>query len=73
MKVVLIGMKHCGKSTLGKALAERWGCPSDDVDRLIEERHACETGVRQSVRAIFSTRGEPYFAELETQEQHHCG
>jgi len=67
MKVVLIGMKHCGKSTLGRALAARWGCPFHDVDTLIEEQHACEAGRRLSVREIFNTLGETRFTELEAQ------
>lgn len=67
MVVTLIGMKHCGKSTLGAALAARWQCPFYDVDRLIEERYACETGQRLSVREIFARCGENRFAELETQ------
>ena len=36
MNVILIGMKHCGKSTIGRMLAERWGCPFFDVDPMIE-------------------------------------
>ena len=65
MNVILIGMKHCGKSTLGAALAARWGCRFHDVDRLMEEQHACATGQRLSVREIFATRGEAAFGELE--------
>ena len=60
-------MKHCGKSTLGAALAARWGCPFHDVDRLMEEQYACATGQRLSVREIFATRGEAAFGELEAQ------
>jgi shikimate kinase len=67
MNVTLIGMKHCGKSTLGSALAARWGCPFFDVDKMIEDRHACDHNQWQSVREIFNTRGEDYFRELETQ------
>jgi shikimate kinase len=67
MKAVLIGMKHCGKSTLGTALAARWGCPFQDVDRLIEDRYACEFGQRLTVREIFNQRGEDQFAEWEAQ------
>jgi shikimate kinase len=67
MKVVLIGMKHCGKSTLGTALADRWGCPFHDIDRLIEERQACESGQWLAVREIFNTLGEVRFTELEAQ------
>ena len=67
MNVVLIGMKHCGKSTLGSALAAQWQCPFYDVDRMIEEVHACNDGPWLSVREIFTTRGEEYFGELEAQ------
>ncbi len=66
MIVTLIGMKHCGKTTLGKALAARWNCPFYDVDRMIEERHACQSGSALGVREIYSTEGEGRFQELET-------
>lgn len=67
MIVTLIGMKHCGKTTLGTALAARWGCPFHDVDQMIEERHACKSGQWLSVREIFTQEGEQRFHELETQ------
>lgn len=67
MTVTLIGMKHCGKSTLGAALAVRWGCPFFDVDKMLEERYACDNSQSLSVREIFKARGEEYFRELETQ------
>jgi shikimate kinase len=66
MNVVLIGMKHCGKSTLGAALAARWGCPFYDVDQMIEAAHACETGNPLTVRELFSEQGEDYFQEVES-------
>ncbi len=66
MKVVLIGMKHCGKSTLGKALAARWGCAFYDVDPMIELTHACDAGGDQlSVREIFAQHGETHFRRIE--------
>ncbi len=67
MNVILIGMKHCGKSTLGAALAARWQCPFHDVDRMIEELQVCKTGAWMGVREIFTSRGERYFGELESQ------
>ena len=67
MNVVLIGMKHCGKSTLGRALAESWGCPFYDVDALIEAAHACEAGRPLTAREIFTSLGEDYFHKLEGQ------
>ena len=37
MNIVLIGMKHCGKSVLGSKLAEHWGYPFYDIDAMIDE------------------------------------
>jgi shikimate kinase len=65
MNVILIGMKHCGKTTLGSALAARWRCPFYDVDRMIEDYNERETGQRSTVREIFSAGGENRFRELE--------
>ena len=65
MNITLIGMKHCGKSTLGAALARRRGCRFHDADRMLEDRHARHTDQRQSVREIFAERGEEYFRQLE--------
>ncbi|HOW17891.1 MAG TPA: shikimate kinase [Phycisphaerae bacterium] len=65
MNVVLIGMKHCGKSTIGAALARRWGCPFYDVDEMIEATHACESGRRLTAREIFVQFGEDYFHKIE--------
>jgi shikimate kinase len=65
MNIVLIGMKHCGKSTTGKTLAARWGCPFYDVDPMIEEHHACDAGESISVREIFERHGETHFHRVE--------
>jgi shikimate kinase len=65
MNVVLIGMKHCGKSTLGKAFAAFRGCPFHDVDPLIEAYHACEAGEKLSVRELFERHGETHFHRVE--------
>jgi len=65
MNVVLIGMKHCGNSTLGAALAERWGCPFYDVDRMIEDTYACESDRQVTVRELFAAEGEQCFRRIE--------
>ncbi len=65
MNVVLIGMKHCGKSTIGAALAERLDCAFYDVDQMIAETHACETGEHLDVREIFTRHGEEHFHRIE--------
>jgi shikimate kinase len=58
--LVLIGLMGVGKSTIGRALAERLGRPLVDTDVTILER----TG--RTVREIFSDDGEPAFRALET-------
>lgn len=65
MNVVLIGMKHCGKSSIGAALARRRGCPFYDVDPMIQEMHACENGEKLTVRELFAKHGESHFHRLE--------
>ena len=42
--VVLVGMPGCGKSTVGRPLAERLGVPFVDPDRLIEAEHGKPLG-----------------------------
>ncbi|MDR1058835.1 MAG: AAA family ATPase [Treponema sp.] len=38
MVFLLTGPKYSGKSTVGRILAETWGCPFVDLDILIEEQ-----------------------------------
>lgn len=58
--VVLTGFMGTGKSTVGRALAERLGRHFLDTDALIEQQHG-------PIRDIFATRGEATFRELEHQ------
>ena len=57
--VILIGMMGCGKTTVGKLLAEKLGRELADTDVLIEEREG------RTIPEIFSAEGEAYFRELE--------
>jgi shikimate kinase len=41
---VLIGLPGCGKTTVGRLLAERSGRPFIDIGRLMEERAGCTCG-----------------------------
>lgn len=65
MEMILIGgLKHSGKSTLGRLLAEKTQGLSFDMDDLILE----EAGDRRSgVRSIYSDRGKDEFMRLEEQ------
>ncbi len=59
--IVLIGMPGCGKSTLGRLLAERTGKKFADMDVIIEET----AGI--SIPEIFEQYGEQHFRDLETE------
>ncbi len=58
--VVLIGMPTCGKTTVGKQLAERLGFDFVDSDEYIEEQADC------CVADIFAREGEVSFRERES-------
>ncbi len=59
MNIVLIGMPGCGKTTIGKLLAERIGKKFKDTDNLIVD---CE---RADIPTIFRLKGEKGFREIE--------
>jgi shikimate kinase len=57
--VVLVGLMGSGKSTVGRLVAERWGCPFVDLDREIERLSGL------SIAEIFRTEGEAGFRRRE--------
>ncbi len=59
MKIFLVGYMGCGKSTIGRKLAEVMGISFVDLDKYIEERYF------KSVPAIFAEEGEERFREKE--------
>ena len=60
MRIYLIGMPGCGKSTLGKVLAKQLNYDFIDMDQYIE-RQAC-----MFIDEIFDAYGEEYFRALES-------
>ncbi|WP_031527294.1 shikimate kinase [Dyadobacter crusticola] len=58
--IVLVGMMSSGKTTLGKKLARSLGFQFVDLDKLIEKDQQME------ISAIFSSKGESYFREVES-------
>lgn len=59
-RVILVGFMGCGKSTLGRKLANALDLPFLDSDEQIEK------GVLLSVGEIFGKYGESRFREIET-------
>ena len=51
-RIFLIGYMGVGKTTLGKALADRTGLSFIDLDLFIEGRY------RKTIRQIFEAEGE---------------
>ena len=60
-RVVLCGIKHCGKTRLGQALANVLDVPFFDTDALLE----ADAG--KPVRALYKEVGEARFRELEAE------
>ncbi len=58
--IVLSGMPGCGKSTVGRALAEQLGRPLLDTDTLIQERYG------KTPAEIINGEGETAFREKES-------
>jgi shikimate kinase len=59
MRIVLLGFMGCGKTAIGKDLAERIGFEFADLDLFIEH----STGT--SIDDLFKDKGEHQFRELE--------
>ena len=59
MKIYLVGFMGSGKTTVGRELSARISAPFFDLDELVE---AAEN---QSIKDIFSTRGEAWFRKRE--------
>ncbi|OGF53059.1 MAG: hypothetical protein A2Z21_00225 [Candidatus Fraserbacteria bacterium RBG_16_55_9] len=58
--IYLTGMMGSGKTTLGRLLSQKLGCPFADTDELIEARTNC------SIAQLFREQGEAHFRDLET-------
>lgn len=60
MSIVLVGYRGCGKTSVGRLLAERLRCELLDTDALIVARAG------MTIREIFAQSGEPHFRQLES-------
>lgn len=57
--LVLVGLMGCGKTSVGRKLAQRLGLPFVDADEEIER------AANKSIAEIFAEHGEPYFRDGE--------
>ncbi len=71
MRIILVGMKGCGKTTLGTLLAEKLQIPFIDSDASIEKMHEQERGEAIPFREIFKKYGEQYFSALDAKTLKH--
>lgn len=62
--IILMGIKHSGKTSLGKMLAKTLSVPFLDLDILLEEQYSKERIL--NFRELYLKLGESGFRELET-------
>ncbi len=67
MNLILFGFKSCGKTTLGKKLANRLKRPFIDTDHSVEQLYRKKTGQTLLFREIYRTLGEEGFRKLESE------
>lgn len=63
--ILLCGIKHCGKSTIGAALSRRLNLPFVDLDRETEAVYQRETGRALTVRDMYRLLGGEGFMRYE--------
>lgn len=59
MKIVLVGYMYCGKTTVGKRIANMLNFEFKDTDTLVE--NICG----ENISSIFETKGEEFFRQKE--------
>jgi shikimate kinase len=59
--IYLVGFMGCGKTTVGRLLAQKIGWSFVDIDHDIEAAHHC------SIAEIFERQGEQAFRHMETE------
>lgn len=64
--LVLVGFMGCGKTTVGRLLAQRLGWHFCDLDDRIETAAGC------TIAAFFAHYGEPSYRDLEHRELRHA-
>ena len=68
--LIFMGLKHCGKSSLGRHIAERLNFGFEDLDHLIMKTAGNEG--YGSIRELYRTVGIKNFQVYETEALHNC-
>ncbi len=61
MTIFICGFMGCGKTTVGRILAQKLGLPLIDTDAYLVEQEG------MTIPEIFAQKGEPYFRKIEAQ------
>lgn len=65
MNLILCGLQKCGKSTVGKGLAQSIHFNFIDTDHLIEQAYYQKTNHALTCRQIYHQEGETFFRLME--------
>jgi len=60
VRLILVGYRASGKTTIAKALSTHFDCPAIDADEVFEQRHSCSVG------GFIQNQGESAFRDAET-------
>lgn len=63
--IILCGLPGCGKTTVGRLLAQHRQSDFIDLDTLIESLYAERSGESFTCRQIYAKKGREYFRQLE--------
>ena len=66
----LVGFKGCGKSVIGRRLADLLESEFVDLDHLIEDWYEQKMGQRLSFREIYHKLGDGWFRQMEQRALH---
>ena len=64
--VLLLGFMGCGKTTVGRLLAERLAWRFVDLDEELERRQG------RTINQVFAEQGEPFFRQVERRLLEEC-
>lgn len=63
--LIFLGFKGCGKTRIGRIVAQRLGWDFVDLDELLESLYLSEQGEALGFREIYRRHGKDYFRDLE--------